>query len=283
MRFSQRQGLEPIQKVAQRESMDSELRNSLWSLLTMEHWDRFVGPSDGYMGRTQEVQGSTLEPLMVRIWLNHFKQPIDTIETYWPNCHQNLRKYFFDAKWNQVYDFIEFVNQAGSEDGDDEFARACNTFLERENSAYRFVNGVIAEVTSAEEIEEIEVAIGAADRFPGVKQHLSASLRLMSDKTTPDFRNSIKESISAVESLAKQVAGDKSATLGSVLKELEKRKMLHPALKSAFSSLYGYTNDADGIRHALLEESNLSKADARFMLVCCSAFVNFTIDAVATR
>jgi hypothetical protein len=46
-------------------------------------------------------------------------------------------------------------------------------------------------------------------------------------------------------------------------------------LLKAFSSLYGYRNDADGIRHALLEESNLEKEDATFMLVVCSAFIGY--------
>ena len=52
------------------------------------------------------------------------------------------------------------------------------------------------------------------------------------------------------------------------------------ALRNAFSSLYGYTNDAEGIRHALLEEGNLTKADAKFMLVCCSAFINYALDSI---
>jgi hypothetical protein len=73
------------------------------------------------------------------------------------------------------------------------------------------------------------------------------------------------------------VSNDKKATLGEALKVLEKRGVLHPALKSAFSSLYGYTSDAEGIRHALMEESNLTSADARFMLISCSAFVNYVI------
>jgi len=66
----------------------------------------------------------------------------------------------------------------------------------------------------------------------------------------------------------------KSGNFG--LKKLEDKGIeLHPALKSSFSSLYGYTNDADGIRHALLEESTLDFDDAKFMLVSCSAFVNY--------
>ena len=85
----------------------------------------------------------------------------------------------------------------------------------------------------------------------------------------------MKESISAVESLAKHLSGNPSATLGECLKALEKSRSLHPALKNAYSSLYGYTNDSDGIRHALMDKDNLGKADARFMLVCCSAFFNY--------
>jgi len=52
---------------------------------------------------------------------------------------------------------------------------------------------------------------------------------------------------------------------------------MHSALKSAFSSLYGYTSDADGIRHALLNEPNLYFEDAKFMLVSCSTFINYLI------
>ena len=50
---------------------------------------------------------------------------------------------------------------------------------------------------------------------------------------------------------------------------------MHPALNKAFSTLYGYTSNAKGIRHALLEESTLDFEDAKFMLVACSAFINY--------
>ena len=36
-----------------------------------------------------------------------------------------------------------------------------------------------------------------------------------------------------------------------------------------------YTSDAAGIRHALLEDPNLDAEDAKFMLVACSAFINY--------
>lgn len=56
---------------------------------------------------------------------------------------------------------------------------------------------------------------------------------------------------------------------------------MHSDLKEAFKKLYGYTSDADGIRHALMDESNLDFEDAKFMLVSCSAFTNYLIAKAA--
>jgi hypothetical protein len=57
--------------------------------------------------------------------------------------------------------------------------------------------------------------------------------------------------------------------------------VLHPALRDAFSKLYGYTSNADGIRHAMMDETTLSFSDAKFMLVTCSAFINYVLGKCA--
>jgi hypothetical protein len=279
MRFSQRVGLTPVGKLAQRESIDDELRAGLWSLLSLCYWGRVRNQFGGPLQRGTKTLSSTLSELIIRLWLHYFKKPTDEIENYWESFMQKLRSYYFNAQWFEVYDFVEFIAQNGPIDTRGSFIDMCNELLERENSAYRFVEGQIAEITSKAEIEAVEMAIEAAGPYAGVSSHLTSALALMSDRTSPDYRNSIKESICAVESLAEQIAKKPSATLGVVLNELERTHALHPALKSAFSSLYGYTSNAQGIRHGLLDEPTLSKADARFMLVCCSAFVNYVVEA----
>lgn len=95
---------------------------------------------------------------------------------------------------------------------------------------------------------------------------------MLSDREAPDYRNSVKESISAVEAVCRSVAGTPTATLGDALKRIPD---VHPAFSRAFSALYGYTSDASGVRHALTNESNVTYADAKFMLVACAAFVSF--------
>ena len=58
---------------------------------------------------------------------------------------------------------------------------------------------------------------------------------------------------------------------------VEKKIPIHPALKAGFSSIYGYTSSAEGIRHALQDQPSLKSEDALFMLVACSAFINYLV------
>jgi hypothetical protein len=120
---------------------------------------------------------------------------------------------------------------------------------------------------------EIEQALNEA-RGPD-QTHLRRALELLSNRESPDYRNSIKESISAVESLAAGIAGAEKGTLGQLIMKLEVGIGLHPALKAAFSNLYGYTSDEGGIRHALMENVTIRFDDAKFFLVVCSAFINY--------
>ena len=52
---------------------------------------------------------------------------------------------------------------------------------------------------------------------------------------------------------------------------------IHGALKEAFDHLYGYTSSEEGIRHGSIKESEVDFDIAKFMLVSCSAFVNYLV------
>jgi len=49
-------------------------------------------------------------------------------------------------------------------------------------------------------------------------------------------------------------------------------------MESAFSSLYGYTSDENGIRHGGIDFKSVPSEDAKYMLISCSAFVNYLIE-----
>ena len=269
MLFSQRKGLTSVKQAIQSDSMDGDLRHGLWNALHLFCWHR------------QEETSARINPglkiLFERLWVDFFKWPLDDLDFYWVTMRSRIREIYYEFSWYKVYDFIEFIAANDELMDSKEFMNFCNSILERELSAYRFVGGKITQITTEEEILEVEEALRVAEPYRNIRTHLKTALNLMAVRKSPDYRNSIKESISAVEALCKSVTKNPKATLGQTLKEIETKVGLHPALRNAFSSLYGYTSDADGIRHALLDVPNLSFEDAKFMLVSCSAFINYLI------
>lgn len=276
--FSQRIGLKPVRTIIQRESADEALRNHLWNGLTIFYFNRFKT----WVYETEE----SINILINRIWLRHYEERIDELDKYSPNLINKLKYDFLNLSWNEMFDILEFVpnnyKQSDYEGGynnetNRQFISFANDILEEHLSAYRFVDNRITEISSEEEIASIEEALQDSSKYKSVQTHLRRSLELFSDRKNPDYRNSIKESISAIESFCCIVTGNPKAKLGQALKEIEKKHELHSALKNSFSSLYGYTSDSNGIRHSLLDESTLKQEDAKFMLVACCAFINYLL------
>ncbi|MGH8057224.1 MAG: AbiJ-NTD4 domain-containing protein, partial [Candidatus Entotheonellia bacterium] len=228
MRFSQRYRFKPIKRVVQTDSIDDELRNALWSALKLHYWDS-IEPSRGmYRGYYLSEYGNKhLEALCRHLWLDFFKKALDTLPDDWEKVYEILRDCFFECVWYEVYDLIEFVAQNHPQESrNEQFMQDCNTFLEREVSAYRFVNARIVRIVSEEEITAVEEALRV--RVPPVREHLDRALQMLSDRHHPDYRNSIKESVSAVEALVKTVTKSDKRTLGSLLRDLERQGKLHP-------------------------------------------------------
>lgn len=267
--FSQREGYKPVRDEIQIEDMDEPLRNGLWDAVGI------YGLSRWGAGRMLDVSmGRKTSRLCDRLWHNYFKKPLDTIPYNSSDAYKAIRSYFFECEWYEVYDFLEFVvDNYPDDEKNQNFMDFCNSVLEREVSGYRFIQGKIAQITSDEEIAEIEKAL--AIPVDPVANQLKAALDLLANRESPNYRDSIKESISAVESICKMIAQDEKATLGQVLPAIESTTELHPDLKEALRKLYHYTSDADGIRHGLMDAENLDQDDARFMLVICSAFINY--------
>ena len=255
--FSQREGLKPVRSTLQLGSMENELRCRLWDLVMLNYWAQARGDL------LEEDDNKWMKGFLRAIWHSYFKKPVDTINWHWPPVRSEIRSYFFNCAWNEVYDFIEFLPANSPWTAvNTRFRNACNRVLEEELSGYRFVADQITPITAEEEIVEIEEATKLTGKLSPVKQHIHQALALLSDRKNPDCRNSIKESISAVEAICRIVAATPKATLGDALKKLETKIKMHPALNQAFGKLYGYTSDADGIRHSLLDEPNLGFEDA---------------------
>ena len=277
MKFSERYGYSPVRDI-QMKSMDNELRISLWNVIQNYFLKHITTPNFVY-----NKNGNKFYYLYRNeIWGQHLKKIVDDLEP--SKLRSQFREiYFENLDWYKVYDLIELIVNIFPPDisftdknyKKNKFIENCNSVLKRENSAYRFVGGKITPITSEVEIQEIEEALEDDYYFKPISIHINDALIFLSDREEPNYRNSIKESISAVESICQIVTQDTNATLGKALKKIGDHIIIHGALKNAFSQLYGYTSNEGGIRHALLDESSIDFEDAKFMLVSCSAFINY--------
>jgi hypothetical protein len=272
MRFSQRFGITSVRSALQGRSLDEATRNRLWSAFA-----RAVPEAQGPLNRTW------MRTVYEEIWMEHFKEPVDHMPVLERDIRGQLRHIFLQGEWYEVYDLSEFLINCRESANIYKFPEEVARILAEEHAGFRLVNGMFVEITDESELDAIEEGLQhtATDQFSPARAHLMTALNLLSDRRSPDYRNSIKESISAVEAVVQILTGDPQAELGKGLKLLRSNPPVHGALRSAFTSLYGYTSDADGIRHALTEEATVDAADAKFMLVACSAFVVYLIQKVA--
>lgn len=271
MKFSEREGFKKVSEVIQLGSMNSELRISLWNALDIALWS-----SDSFL--YDEYGIPEIVTFAKALWFDYFKQPIDSLPDRAREILKIIRDYFFQCEWYEIYDFIEstmnFLNYTDQYNREEAVRNSINVVLERELAGYRIIENIVTKITDEQEISTITEALEDTP-FSGVSSHLKTALELLSNREKPDHRNSIKESISAVESMAKSITQKPKADLEEALKVLERSGKIHKALKASFSKLYGYTSNEGGIRHAMLDEPNLSSSDAKFFLVSCSAFINY--------
>ena len=181
--FSVRKGLKKRRTQLQVDEVDEQLRNRLWNVFKSIFWD-VIYRQDPYVFRE----------LIEKLWDNYFKRPTDTIPTNDVDCYNEIRNYFFECEWYEVYKFLEFIveNSLHLRPGvivnspvpipswGEAFKNKCNIILEEELSAYRFVGNLITQITTKEEISEIEEAL--ENPLKNVRQHIETALKLLSDK-----------------------------------------------------------------------------------------------------
>ena len=133
MTFSERQGLKAIRQVLQTNSMDPELRSRLWNVLR----EQCLYVSEPYL--FSDRGNANLLRRCRTLWHDYFKRPTDTIPQYPNEAIGEIRKYFFNCEWYEVYDLIEFIANRSIYTSPSSAMTGFNEVLASELSAYKFV------------------------------------------------------------------------------------------------------------------------------------------------
>lgn len=273
--FGKRYGFVPMEIPFQVDFISTELRIELWNAF-------FIFFQDNY-NNSHGIGEDAYANYARQIWVSYFVTPLDDFPSYSYLFGEHIRNIIETDTWFGVYQLFEFVIWSSQDLYDsvfdtDSFTEYLNAILKKHNAGYVVSNMLFIPVTNNTEIEEIELTQKLAKdyNYSGIQKHLNSSLELISKKPNPDLRNSIKESISMVEVIARVIEPSQN-TLGKALNKLNKNDKINSTLKSGFEKLYHYTNDKNGIRHAVMDDEEINIEDARFMLVSCSAFTNYLI------
>lgn len=280
--FSDRNGIKTENIEMQTTRFDVRTRVALWnatSIIINRKFDDFVYPN------SRECQA-----FVKQFWADVYGQALDWKKYY--NSDDLLKaigETFQADDYDDVLTIVEYIVECVDESSPSGFmlqgrrytaAQVYNGVFEREYVGYRIIGGKARPISDEQEVSSIKDAVVVAQKE--VAQHIDKALGFLSNRESPDYANSIKESISAVERMCSLIIG-KSTTLNDALKKLEDNGVvIHTALKGAFGKLYGYTSDASGIRHAgELGGADSTFEEAKFMLVSCCAFINYLTGVMA--
>lgn len=282
--FSDRNNIKPENMELQINDFDERTRVRLNNIIS----ELYVDTYKQSIYQTRKGVQDFLRYVLGEVYL----ETVDAKETiYESNVFEEIKQTIIKDDYDSVLTLIEAVVDYWNTDlveidynykkGD--LFRKINDIFEEEFVGYRFIDGQISPISDEIEMNAIEEAL--CNEYSTVVEHLSKALKLLSDRVEPDFENSIKESISAVEAMCKIITDSKggNSTLGKTLKKLKTNDVyIHSALEDAFEKLYGYTSDANGVRHAGdIGGANSTFEEAKYMLVSCCAFVNYLKGVIA--
>lgn len=283
--FSDRQGIKTENTEIQLKNLDNRTRVQIFNLLS-EQYDFIYGG--------QYYTNDSIQRFFRYISSKVFCQKVDTRKYISDNnFFDEINQVIMHNSYDDVLTLVEAIGEYWEEELKEIYPyrvnrrylqgenysvlEQFNDLFQREYVGYRFIGGLISPISNEIEMDTIQETLN--NEYAAVTSHITKAHSLLANREHPDYENSIKESISSVEAMCEIVTGvrGKEATLGNMLKKLEQRGVvIHSALKSAFNILYGYTSDANGIRHAGDIGGKASTfEEAKFMLVSCCAFINY--------
>ena len=274
--FSQREGKAPLPEPMRLDYLPTDFRNQVWRVMDsmISRQSETKGPYRHYTAR------SIMRRIISEYTLSILHQPHDSMQHNPDNHRILLRGKILEGKCHEVLSLIEFILKYG---GFEDLNKDLRLAFWNVPIAYTIqtINGLptIVPRYSEESGAATDQAIKVIEDkgLAGAKAHLRKAADAINQK---QYADAIRESIHTVESVARRITPDTRA-LKPALDSLERKGVLkHPALKTAFDKLYGYTSDEEGIRHSLLsqEKADVDLDDAIFMFAACAAFAAYLIN-----
>jgi len=271
--FAQAEGVEDLPRQLLLREISPELRAMLWAYV-YEHLNQATGYPGTYGGGT--YWNDPWKTILKMWWITRLHKNADE-EPGVSEMISIVKSHMTNGDYVKLFDFLQFVIQ--SDHCPYKFKQTIDKFLSSRSAAYRVVDDYIVPLSSDEQADAARAALDIARQSVarGPYAHMQKASAGLSNG---NWSEAIRESIHAVESAAKSIEPTAS-TLGPALDKLRDTIGLNQGLAKAYKSLYGYSSDEKGIRHALVFEdaADVDERDAIFMFGACASFVGYLLSA----
>jgi hypothetical protein len=274
--FEQAEGAEPLPTQLKLKELSPLLRSAIWAAIYRDMADtQYRGAlSDFWEGFTHDWH----------VYRAH--RPADEYSPSFEFWTQEFKTIVFAHTYTDLLGLLQRILRTDHPQFNyrcpQELRRSISSALEIGRAAYRVVDGdTIVPMGSITEVDTLGRAFAdlAASEFHGARKHLRSAAEQLNAAHNAD---SIRESIHAVESIISVL--EPKGDFAKALAKLDGKVKIHGAMKSGFTSLYGFTSNEEGIRHPLLDKdaAQVDETDALFMIGACSAFVSYLINKART-
>ncbi len=277
--FSDRNLINPISKIIRTDNFDEDTRISLFNAL-----NNIVNHQIQAQNLNRDAISKIIkEKLFNEVYYGNYEDRYESIigdilsmfktETY------DVVLTMIEFLCNLVYEFNEAyyshgLNWCSFDAGYVDVFKEMNKAFEEEYIGYRFVSNQIVKITNDEEIKAIDEATNTP--FDKVNESIKKSIGFISETSSRDYKNSIKESITAAERLFNIILGTNGLTLSNALEQICSRIEINEYLKQAIRCLYKFASDSDGIRHGNNKnDDQITFDEAKLILIICSGIVNY--------
>ena len=274
--FSHKNNYKKKNHNVQRDLFDQKTLNKIWDIIY-----KTIYSKEGEY-KIYEKGIKNIEKVLELIYIDIFKKPSDEAPEMYrfsnyfyvevnKKVYNDLKNMWFnDFNFEQRKNIIEIFCKVM----DGGIVNQFNDLFEELLVPYRInSSNMIVSIDSKEEYKEIEKAIEN-------ESHMEKALEKLHDREKSDYRNSIKESILAVEEVCKSIytiynSETKSDKFSDYVDFIEEKFFLHHSFAESLKNIYKFSSDEKWIRHSGKTESNIYYEDARLILIMCSAIINY--------
>lgn len=201
------------------------------------------------------------------------KAPDENNWSEYPNIDGEIKWLLRDCKWFKIYDILEKILQTEFSNREKFIAEVNDFFIE--NGYGWKINQSLIEMRGDESFEVVLKSTNdklVEAGYSTASKELHQALKDLSRRPSPDITGAIQHSMASLECIAREITGDRKATLGTIMSN--NKELIPPPLDQAVEKAWGFASEYG--RH-IREGREPSSQDAELIVGICASIGNYLL------